>query len=332
MYKLNWSGKWLKIKGKYEVIFKMKIASVLPLKGELQEKLAKMTGAKVVTEASVAELAQAEIILGWDEKVSEVLSGENKIKWLQAWSAGVDNFPLAELAQKEIYLTTASGANAPGIAQQVLGYLLNFARKLHVSYDLQRAHQWEIPAGIMELTERKLLIVGTGSIGQSLAQLAQAFGMKVYGVNTYGHHVMNFNDCYAITELETVLPEADFVVNALPLTPHTKHTFSKHQFSAMSDKAYYISVGRGQTTDTSALETALKEGMIAGAALDVFEEEPLSKDSTLWDLPNILITAHTAGQTNFYAERIIDSFLLNFQYYQQGLAPAKNLVNYDLGY
>lgn len=314
----------------------MKIA-VLPQLNEAQFKLLQSkTQADLVaineSEITAADLAQFEIILGWSDKIVDALTMDHSIKWIQLWMVGVDSIPLDKLAEHEIIITTAKGANAPNIAQQIVGYLIMFTRHLHTSRDYQMKHQWERPADYGELTGKKALSIGTGEIGQAFAKIAQAFDVTVDGVNRTGHAVDYFNHCYAIAELDSLLGQYDYIINSLPHTPATDKLFAEKQFNAMAKEAIFINVGRGKSVDEKAMIQALQNNEIKGAGLDVFEVEPLPANSPLWDMKNVIITPHRAGISDFYSPRIIDIFLENFPLYQQGKMPTVNLLDYQRGY
>lgn len=278
------------------------------------------------------QVAAAEIIIGWSPIVAEALKLPNQIKWIQAISAGVDNFPLAELKRQQIYLTTASGANAQSVAQQTVGYLLNDVRHLQSDAEHRLTKEWTDLFHRTELTGRSVLIMGTGNIGRILAGYLKAFDMHTIGVSRSGRAVDSFDEVATMAQLSELLPVAEYVINCLPLTTATRGLVNADFLSKMNQYAYYVNVGRGGTDVERDVYQALKNKTIRGAALDVFEQEPLPQDSPLWELTNIMITPHTAGHTNFYYGRIFDYFFENLAVYKQGLKPVRNLINYDQEY
>lgn len=281
---------------------------------------------------SAETIAQYEIILGWDPVIEEALKLEHKIKWIQLWMVGVDNLPLELLEKEQVIVTTARGANATTIAQQTIGYLLMFARQLHLSRDYQTKQQWFNPTELTELTDKTALTVGTGEIGQAFAKLANAFGIIVDGVNRTGHCVEYLEECYPIEQLDELLGKYDYIINNLPYTPETDKLFSTEQFKNMTPDTIFINMGRGKSVDEIALITALQTKQIKAAALDVFEEEPLSNNSPLWQMENVIITPHRAGISNFYDGRIAEIFINNFKQYIQGETPSINRLDYQKGY
>lgn len=316
-------------------VIPMKIALLRKLEQSLLERLNQETKAEIIDlsdQISSKALADTEIILGWNPAVLDALKLPNKIKWIQVWSAGVDYLPLETFDQNHLFLTTASGANSFNIAQQLLAYLLIEVRHLDLSIKNQTKKLWQLPAGQTELTQKTITLLGTGNIAQDLVKMLQPFGMKIIGVNTTGHEVAGFDQCFPISQLSEAIRDADFVVNSLPLTTKTKGIIDQAVFKALKNSSYYLTVGRGKTTNEADLIKALANHEIAGAALDVFENEPLSENSPLWEMDNVLITPHSAGPSEFYDQRVVDSFLTNFQAYQETGIPSQHLINYQKEY
>lgn len=158
--------------------------------------------------------------------------------------------------------------------------------------------------------------------------LPKAFGMKVLGIRRTGGESSHVDRMYDIGRIMEVLGQSDYVIVTLPLTDETRHMFGHAQFRAMKPSAYFINIGRGGTTDTDALEEALRQGIIAGAGLDVFEEEPLPAVSPLWEMENVILTPHISGLTVNYEERVMDIFLSNLQEYLGGRSPSINRIDF----
>ena len=315
-----------------------KIVSLIPLGEDLIEKIkARTKGFELVVyphkDYRSEDLADAEIILGWSSKVKEALNIEdNQIKWIQIWYAGVDRMPLEFLEQKNVLLTNASGANAPSIAQQVMGMLLCDVRSLDENLLNQRESNWDIPKRLTEVTGKNMLILGTGNIAKAICKYATAFDMNIYGVNRTDRQVDGFKEVYDFNRLKKVLQNFDYVVNTLPLTDETEGMVGKTVFDSMRKDAYYVSVGRGCTTVEGELIDALDNDKIAGAFLDVFAVEPLPAESPLWKHSKVMLSPHTSGITDYYNERIINSFLRNFECYKDGKDIEENLVDYKRQY
>lgn len=314
----------------------MKIALVQPLTPseltQLQNGLQLPFDDLTKIECSPTLLASYEIILGWHPMITDALTLDHHIKWIQLWMVGVDHLPLNALQQANVTVTTAKGANAKTIAQQTIGYLLMFARQLHFSRDMQNKNTWLQPTQLTELTGKRALSIGTGEIGQAFAQLAHAFEITVDGINRTGHSVDGFANCFSIKDLDNHLANYDYIVNSLPYTAETDKFLSTAQFAKMSPNTIFVNMGRGKSIDEAALIHALQTEQIAGAGLDVFETEPLPSNSPLWSMENVIITPHRAGISDYYSPRIIDIFLENFQLYRTNNTPNVNLLDYQKGY
>ncbi|NLE45728.1 MAG: D-2-hydroxyacid dehydrogenase [Chloroflexi bacterium] len=265
-----------------------------------------------------------------------LLAKAHNLRWLQQWGAGADwlmRHP--EAVDMDFVLTNASGVHAIPISEHIIALILAFARGLHHAIRAQSRHEWSSeaePPGIFEVTGKTMLLIGVGAIGARTARLASALGMHVLGVrrdpsvSVEGVASMSGPD-----RLSELLPQADFVVLTVPLTHRTSGMIGEYELNLMKSTAYIINIGRGGTIDEAALVQALNNGKIAGAGMDVFETEPLPGNSLLWDMDNVIITAHYSGRTPHYDERAFDIFLDNLKRYQAGL-PLRNVVNKRLGY
>lgn len=262
------------------------------------------------------------------------------VRWLQQWGAGADwLMEHPDLARKDFALTNVSGIHAVPISEQILAYLLAFARNLPRSVRSQTARRWwrgadrpETSPDQFELAGKTMLLLGVGAIGARTAKLAKAMAMRVVGVRRNADKTAEFIDeMVPLDDLHSALPDADFVVLTLPLTNNTHHLIGEAEFRAMKESAILINIGRGGLVDEEALVQALQEGWIAGAGLDVFETEPLPESSPLWEMENVIITPHMAGDTPHYDERALAIFLDNLRRYRAG-EPLTHVVDKELGY
>ena len=266
----------------------------------------------------------------------DLLLKAQNLRWFQMWSAGADwllRYP--EAIELDFVLTSASGLHAIPISEHIFGFLLAFARGLHGSRGTQQRREWpprdELDP-VFELAGKTMVLVGLGSIGQRTARLASALDMRVLGVRRHPRIDAPFVEAvHGPDALLGLLPEADFLVLAVPHTHETHGMIGEPEFRAMKPTAYLVNIGRGGTVQEPALIRALEEGWIAGAGLDVFETEPLPDDSPLWAMHNVLVTGHYSGHTPHYQVRALDIVLDNLQRYNAG-EPMRNVVDKRLGY
>lgn len=278
-------------------------------------------------------VAKADILLGWTSAVCEEALGEDsRVRWIQVWSAGVDRMPLDKLKEKNITLTNSSGVHSIPITEQIFAMLLAYTRNLHHAVRQQTKNQWDKSGTFRELHGKTAVIVGVGQIGSSAAKVAQAFGMKTVGVRRSGKPDPHIDVMFKIDQLDEALAEGDFIINILPLTDETNGLYDSGRFAAMKDGAFFVNVGRGPSVNTEALLAVLKSGKLSGAGLDVFEQEPLPSDHPLWDMDNVIMTPHTAGDTVHYTERVLGIFTENLKAYQQGEALPRNVIDYERSY
>jgi phosphoglycerate dehydrogenase-like enzyme len=275
------------------------------------------------------------------------------LHWVQFNSAGMDRFldhPL--LQQPDIIATTMSGVITGQIAEYVLMAILAFGQQLPKLNRLKAEHAWPSEKqkweGLMprELRHSTVGILGYGSIGRQVARLLQPFRATVLAAKKDVMHPEDkgyipegmgdphgefFDRLYPIQALHSLLKESDFVAVSLPLTDETHHLIGQAAFQSMKPSAYLINVGRGQVVDQKALITALREKQIAGAALDVFEEEPLPENSPLWDFENVILSPHIAGLSRGLKEETLSLFIENLNRYLAEL-PLYNRVDLKRGY
>ncbi|MCL7452590.1 MAG: D-2-hydroxyacid dehydrogenase [Anaerolineae bacterium] len=271
------------------------------------------------------------------------------LAWVQLHSAGADHVLDSPLMASEVALTTSSGIHATPIAEYVWASLLAHRWRVPHWTRCQREGEW--PSGRWDLYARPELrgstlgILGYGSIGREVGRLARAFGMRVLALRRsagradQGYAPADTGDpegilpeqFYAPDALHDMLGACDYVVIALPLTPDTEHLIGEAELQAMKSSAYLVNIARGGIVDEAALVKALREGWIAGAGLDVFEEEPLPADSPLWGLEDVLMSPHVAGFTPRYDERAATLFAENLARYLAG-KPLMNLVDKARGY
>ena len=253
-----------------------------------------------------------------------------RLRWLQAPQAAPPaGYYTRELTDHPVVVTNFREIYNDHIGAHIMAFVLAFARGLHHYLPLQLRCEWKpapLDTGVVHLPEATALVVGVGGIGGETARLAAAFGMRVIGVDARRHDAPpGVLKLAGPDELDGLLPEADFVVLTVPHTPDTEGLMHRARFRRMRRSAFFINIGRGMTTRLDDLVAALRAGEIAGAALDVFEQEPLPADHPLWTMPNVLITPHTAGYGPYLDDRRCDILLDNCRRFLAG-APLRNVV------
>lgn len=247
------------------------------------------------------------------------------LRWIHAASAGVDAVLPPAVVESAIVVTNSRGVFDQPIAEYVLGIMLLVVKHFRETLRLQAAHQWQHREARM-LRGNRLLVVGTGSIGRTIAELARSAGMEVEGIAREAREEPPFGLVRAADALPERLPAADFVVIAAPLTRETENMFDAAAFAAMRPHAWLINIGRGPIVDEAALLDALRAGRLAGAALDVFEREPLPPGHPFWDMENVFVSPHMAGDTEGWVARLSHLFVDNFERWRRG-EPLRNMVD-----
>jgi phosphoglycerate dehydrogenase-like enzyme len=292
-------------------------------------------------EAELERLApEAEVILysgltGKAVNFHEVWKHAKTVRWVHSLSAGVEKMLFAELTESDVPVTNARGVFKRSLAEfAVLGMLYHYKR-VRLLVENQRAHQWD-NFSVHFANERVMGVVGYGEIGRECAILAKGIGLKIHAVRrnperSAGDPILE--RVFKIEELHEMLAEIDVLVCAAPLTPETHHMISDAEFKAMKASSLVINVGRGPVIDEAALVRALQNKEIAGAALDVFEAEPLPESSPLWDMENVLISPHCTDRTvdPDWLDLSMQLFVANFHRYQKGEA-LENVVDKKAGY
>jgi phosphoglycerate dehydrogenase-like enzyme len=274
-----------------------------------------------------------------------------RLKWIQFMSAGIDYWIEEPIFTKPgLQVTTLSGAGSTQMAEHVLMMMLALGHKLPIMLASQRKKEW--PRDRMtrfqpiELKDATVAIIGYGSIGRQVARLIKPLGATVFATkrdamvpDDSGYSPEGMGDStgslvdrlYPAEALRSMLKHADFIVVCVPLTPKSKGMISSSVFSAIKAGAFLIDVSRGKVVDHNSLIKALQEGQLAGAALDVFPEEPLPTDNPLWGMPNVILTPHIADNSTKFDSRACDLFSENLHRYLAGL-PLYNLYNFERGY
>ncbi len=263
--------------------------------------------------------------------IDKVLNAAPQLRWLHTPSAGVDHLLTPLLLERDLLLTNGAGLHAIPVAEFVLALLLNHAKLLPKLQVAQAEHHWLWDLKPLELQDATLLLLGLGGLGQAIAQRAAAFGMRIWGSRRNPEPLPGIERVVGAQAWRALLPEVDYLVVTTPLTPQTRGLIDADALRSLRPSAYLVNVARGPVVDEAALIRALREGWLAGAALDTFSVEPLPSDHPLWSLPNVYITPHCAADSPRVRQRMTDLFLDNLGRYRAGL-PLRNLVDKQAGY
>lgn len=246
------------------------------------------------------------------ERFYQILRSAPRLKWVHTHSAGLDRPIFGELAAQGVNVTASSGANAEIVAHTALAGMLALARRLPYFMRAQARHEWSslIAAGLpRDLTGQTAVIVGWGPIGRYLAELVKVIGLDVIVARHSGLPVPEAKACVSYQDLDRVLPQADWLILACPLTDSTSRLVDGNSLSLMPSGASLVNVARGEVVVEQDLIAALRSGALSSAFLDVFEHEPLGGESPLWDMENVIVTPHSAGHSAGNYDRVIRIFL-----------------------
>lgn len=256
-----------------------------------------------------------------------------KVRWVHSLSAGVENALFPELIDSPVPVTNARGVFAPSLGEFTVASILFFAKDLRRMLRNQAAHKWE--QFLVELVNGRVLgVVGYGEIGKSAAEKAHALGMKIHVLRRRPAKSASdplVEKSYAQDELHNLLAASDYVVVATPLTPETRGMIGEPELRAMKGTSVIINVGRGPVIQEAPLICALKEKWIRGAALDVFDEEPLPAAHPFWEMENVLLSPHCADQTTTWLHEATEFFVQNFERFSRG-EELLNIVDKQAGY
>ena len=284
------------------------------------------------------DLRGAEVVIAWSLR-PEQFKAADKLRWIHSPAAAVHQLLFPELVNSDIILTNGSEVHGAVVAEHALGLVFALAKRLPQAMRLQDKHVWGQESMWLgrprprEIAGATLGLIGLGSIGREVAKSASRLKMRVIAVRQHpGKEIPEgVQQVFASTQLDELLSQSDYVVLATPVTPNTLGMINAARLARMKPDAYLINVGRGPLVDEAALAQALREEKIGGAALDVFEEEPLPADSPLWELENVLITPHTAGLTEKLWERHYATISENLRRYLKN-EPLLWVVDKKQGY
>ncbi len=283
------------------------------------------------TDGTLEELIlESDILFGSTSLPPTSLSKSPTLKLVHVLSTGVDRYMVPEFKDSPIVLVNSRGVHGSLVADHAMALLLALSRSLNLAYENQKQKNWaRLP--IVDLEGKTAGLLGLGAIGREVAARCKAFRMRVIAMKRTLEDDPLVEKVYLPSALKELLAESDFVICSLPLTEETYHMLTIKEFATMKPSSFFVNVGRGAVVKEEDLITALMEGKLKGAGLDVFEKEPLDSESPLWDMSNVLITAHYAGTDQVGLRKSFSIFLDNLVRLRNG-EPLVNVVNKELGY
>jgi D-2-hydroxyacid dehydrogenase (NADP+) len=259
------------------------------------------------------DLSDIDVMIMFGIEVRDwMLRDASRLKWIQSLATGVDHFLRCPSLRRDVLITSGRGVHGVPMREHVLYLMMAISRDAKRQVEDYQQHLWQRRLWTT-LSGKMAVIVGTGIVGAAIGGLLQTLGMNVIGVSRTPRKANGFDEIAPIDRLRDAASKADYLINVLPAAPENSAMFDAALFAAVKPTAYYISAGRGQTVDETALIAALREHRIAGAALEVFQTEPLPPDSPFWSLPNVFITPHVGGYIVEYEDLIMPLIVENMR-------------------
>lgn len=281
-------------------------------------------------DVAVREIRDADCFYG--RITPAMLENAGKLQWIQATSAGLDNYFFPELRRSDVALTNLRGIYSDVIADHVFAFILMFARGMHVYHARKLEGRWEKGADVIHLGGKTLGVIGLGGIGLEVCKRGHAFGMRVVGVDPAPKDQPDYvEQIYDPEDLKVMLGESDFVVVCVPHTGETEYMLGDEGQRSMKPGGILVNIGRGKVVDLEALNRHIESGHIQGAALDVYEVEPLPDDHPLWKQQQVILTPHVAGVSPEVQGRREDVIVENARRFSVG-EPLLNVVDKEKGY
>ena len=276
-------------------------------------------------------IPELDILTTYHIKETSFTHATNRLKWIHFGVAGLEHSLFPDILKSKTIITNASGVHAGPVSEFVMSAILYFAKRFKDCYEFMQTTnwtQWEVAKQMVQLKGKTVGIIGFGSLGMAIAKKAKAFDMKVIATRRLQkkvEHKKTVDELIPISKLSHLLKNSDFVIVACPLTPLTRGMIGKRELSTMKSSAIIINIARGKIINEAALIKALQNKTIAGAALDVFEEEPLPKESPLFALDNVFLSPHISGNFPEYQHDVMVQFADNLNRYLAG-KDLKNRV------
>ncbi|KEI94534.1 dihydrofolate reductase [Clostridium botulinum A2B7 92] len=276
-------------------------------------------------------LKDTEVLVCYNPFNTLDISLMENLKWIQLSSTGVDQIPKDIVLKNNIIVTNNSGGYSIPIAEWIVLKTLELLKNSKEFYRKQENKIWKLDTSLLELCGKTIGFIGTGSIAKETAKRFSGFNVNILGVNTKGRDVEYFNKCYSKENIKEMVSKSDIVILSIPYTKETENLVDENILNSMKDGALFINISRGSIVDERKLIENLKLGKIKGAALDVFEEEPLFKDNPIWELDNAIITPHNSWISEKRNIRRFDIIYENLKNYKEG-TKLKSVVNMNKGY
>jgi D-2-hydroxyacid dehydrogenase (NADP+) len=276
-------------------------------------------------EEAISMVPAAEILVALDLHVDdELMALAGNLRWIHALTSGTDTILGLRTLRPDVIVTSSSGASAVPMSEHAISMMLALIRDLPRTLTNQRNAVWERwPSP--SLNEKTVCLIGMGASSSEIARKCKAFGMGVLGVSSTRRSAANFDKVFVREEIQAAVSEADFVISLVPLSKQTFHLLDAEVLGSMKQDGFFINMSRGSVVDEGALIKHLESGRLRGAALDVFESEPLAQHSPLWKLPNVIVTPHVAGAAQHYVELTLPLLLDNLSRYREG-KELRNVV------
>ncbi len=277
------------------------------------------------------EIEDIEVLVCYNPFNSLDITKLNKLKWIQLSSIGIDQAPLGYIKEKGIILSNNKGGYSIPMGEWIVLKILEIYKNSKYFYGKQSGKEWKLSTKVLELYGKNVGFIGTGTIAKEGAKRLQGFGVNIYGLNTRGSGVEYFDKCFAMEEIDKLLAISDIVVCTIPYTNMTHNLLNEEKMDRMKNGSVLINVSRGNIINEEDLIIKLREGKYLGVALDVFDHEPLPKDSPLWSFDNVYITPHNSWVSEMRNERRFKNIHENMRRYING-ETLINLVNINRGY
>ena len=276
-------------------------------------------------------LEDIEALICYDPFKTLDIEKMKNLKWIQLSSIGIDQLPVEYVKSSSIVITNNKGGYSIPMGEWIVLKTLELFKNSKELYANQANKKWKIDTSILELYGKTIGFIGTGTIALEAAKRFQGFGVNLLGVNTDGRNIEHFDRCYDMSELDVMLKLCDVVVGTIPYTKATHHLINEDRFKSMKEGAFFINVARGSIVDEPSLIENLKNNKLSGAALDVYEEEPLRENHPLWQLENVILTSHNSWMSEMRNERRFKLIYDNMKKYIQG-KELVNVVDLKKGY